>query len=256
MRVSILGSGSKGNCTLIASSRTVLMVDAGFSRRETLRRMQQVGESPDRVQALLISHEHSDHIRGLPMLNKHHRWPVYLNHGTSEALAELQSAPEAAELFVTGRPFTVGDIEVTAFTIPHDATDPVAFTFLVEGVRIAVVTDLGYMPENVKDSIRGADCLVLESNHDLDMLKVGPYPWSLKQRVMGRLGHLSNDGAAGFLQEGFDGRAACIVLAHLSENNNVPELARLCAEQALAARGLTPRVEVASQTQPLEPILF
>lgn len=256
MRVSILGSGSGGNCTLIASSRTVLMVDAGFSRRETLRRMQQVGESPDQVQALLISHEHSDHIAGLPMLTKRHRWPVYLNHGTREALAELGTAPEAAELFATGRAFCVGDIEVTAFTIPHDAADPVAFSFLVEGVRIALVTDLGYLPENVKDSIRGADCLILESNHDLEMLKVGPYPWSLKQRVMGRLGHLSNDGVAGFLQQEFDGCAAHIVLAHLSENNNVPELARLCAEQALAARGLRPTLAVASQSQPLETIQF
>lgn len=256
MRVSILGSGSGGNCTVIASSRTVVMVDAGFSRRETLRRLQLAGESPDRVQALLLSHEHSDHIAGLPMLTKHHRWPVYLNQGTREALSAQGSQIPVMETFVTGCPFLIGDIEVTAFTVPHDAADPVAFAFRVEGVRIAVVTDLGYLPENVKDSIRGADCLVIESNHDVEMLKVGPYPWSLKQRVLSRLGHLSNDGASGFLQQDFDGRAAHIVLAHLSENNNVPELARLCAEQALEARGLAPRLQIAAQSTPLEPILF
>ena len=159
-------------------------------------------------------------------------------------------------------PLTIGDIEVDPFSIPHDAADPVGYAFRAEGVKIALVTDLGYLPELVKFHLRGADCLVLESNHDLEMLKVGPYPWSVKQRVMSRIGHLSNHVVSEFLAdpESFDGRARHLVLAHLSENNNTPELARISAEEALGRRPsealFRGELLVASQVTPLGPFVY
>jgi phosphoribosyl 1,2-cyclic phosphodiesterase len=142
----------------------------------------------------------------------------------------------AFELFTAGEEFTVGDIEIAPFSVPHDAADPVAFTLEAEGIRLGLVTDLGYIPELVKRHVRGCHCLVFESNHDLDMLKVGPYPWYVKQRVMSRHGHLSNRATGEFLSEDFDGTAQVLILAHLSQTNNHPELARLSAEEALSLR--------------------
>lgn len=256
VRVSILGSGSGGNCTVIASSRTRLMIDAGFSRRETLRRLAAAGEDASRIAALVISHEHGDHVAGLRVLARSLKAPVYINDGTRAALGAAGEELERVEKFQAGHRFTIGDIEVLPFTVPHDAADPVAFAFWVEGVKIGLITDLGYLAENVREVARDCACLVIESNHDLDMLKVGPYPWALKQRVLSRVGHLSNDGLAAFLADGFDGAAAHLVLAHLSQNNNLPELARLTAEQALAGRGGQPALHVAAQNEPLAPIVL
>ena len=142
----------------------------------------------------------------------------------------------AVEYFQAGQPFEIGDIAVSPFTIPHDAADPVGFVFRAEGVRMAFATDLGYIPPNVKAQLKGVDLLLLESNHDLEMLRDGPYPWSVKQRVLSRVGHLSNEAAADFLENGYDGQAAYVILAHLSESNNLPELARVAAERALNGR--------------------
>jgi phosphoribosyl 1,2-cyclic phosphodiesterase len=137
------------------------------------------------------------------------------------------------EIFSAGRSFQIADVTVSAFTIPHDAADPVGFTFRAEGTKIAVATDLGYIPASVCDHLRKCDVLVVESNHDLEMLRVGPYPWSVKQRVMSRVGHLSNESLAQFFAKDYDGGASYIVLAHLSEQNNHPEVARRAAESAL-----------------------
>jgi phosphoribosyl 1,2-cyclic phosphodiesterase len=132
----------------------------------------------------------------------------------------------AVEYFQAGEPFEIGDIAVSPFTIPHDAADPVGFVFRAEGVRMGFATDLGYIPPNVKAQLKGVDLLLLESNHDLEMLRDGPYPWAVKQRVLSRVGHLSNEAAAEFLENGYDGQAAYVILAHLSESNNLPELAQ------------------------------
>ena len=255
-RVSILGSGSGGNCAVISSTATSIMVDAGFSRRETLRRLAALGESPERIAALLVSHEHNDHVAGLPVLARSLPCPVFVNEGTRAALGAAAAQLPRVEAFAAGRPFAIGDIEVSPISVPHDAADPVAFTFRVEGVKIGLITDLGYIPENVREAVRGCVCLVFESNHDLDMLKAGPYPWSLKQRVLSRVGHLSNDCLAAFLSDGFDGAAAHLVLAHLSQNNNLPELARLTAEQALGGGCHRPQLHVASQDVPLPSIVL
>ena len=209
--MSILASGSSGNCTLLETSRTRLLVDAGLGKRETLRRLAAIdGHALDRLDGIVISHEHSDHIGGLAALLAKWRTTVYFTAAThAETLRILPEAHakrlERVEFIQAGQRFSVGDIEVAPFAIPHDAVDPLGFTFRAGGVKLAVVTDLGYMPELVKHHLREADVLMLESNHDLEMLKVGPYPWHVKQRVMSRTGHLSNHTVSEFLAdpEGF-----------------------------------------------------
>jgi phosphoribosyl 1,2-cyclic phosphodiesterase len=260
VRVMVLGSGSKGNSTLIATSRTRILVDAGLSCRETFKRIRQVGEDPLAIDAVVISHEHSDHVYGLAVLARKLKIPVFMSGPTNDAwdrgCREQNTNVDRLELFAAGHSWIIGDISVNTFTVPHDAADPVAFAFRAEGVKVCIVTDLGYMPANVRDHIRGCDVLMIESNHDLDMLRIGPYPWSVKQRVMSRVGHLSNAALAEFFANDYDGGAAYVVLAHLSEQNNHPEIAREAAQRALEPRRnlLHNRLVLASQSQALEPI--
>jgi hypothetical protein len=179
----------------------------------------------------------------------------------SDELLSLKEDPTwlpAVEYFAAGQPFSIGDIGLSPFTIPHDAADPVGFVFTAEGVRMGFATDLGYITPNVKEQLRSLDLLLLESNHDLEMLRDGPYPWAVKQRVLSRVGHLSNDATAEFLSTAYDGQAAYIILGHLSENNNLPELARVAAERALVGRAslLANRLLLAEQHQPLSAIAF
>lgn len=254
----VLASGSKGNATLVASSRTRILVDCGLSCREVFRRLHQAGEDPHKLDAILISHEHSDHIGGLPVMARKTRATVYMTGPANDAWARDcdDSDLHRLELFTAGRRFTVGDIEVTPFTVPHDAADPVAFVFRAEGVKAGIVTDLGYLPASVRQHVRGCDLLMIESNHDLEMLRGGPYPWAVKQRVMSRVGHLSNEALAEFFANDYDGNATFVVLAHLSEQNNHPEIARRSAESALLPRRnlLQNRLMLAAQHSVLDPI--
>lgn len=261
--VSMLASGSRGNCAIVASSTTKILVDAGISCRETFRRMKSLGDDPHSLSAIVITHEHCDHISGVATLAKKLRIPVFMTGATyhmwQRALRDEQGVKpqlDKFERFESGHSFQIGDIAVKPFTIPHDAVDPVGFTFRAEGIKIGLATDLGYIPLSVKDHLRGCDVLIMEANHDLEMLRVGPYPWSVKQRVMSRVGHLSNVALADFLTSDYDNSATFVVLAHLSEQNNHPEIARREAERALAARGglFCNRVLLATQTEALEPI--
>ncbi len=261
--VSVLASGSRGNTAIVESSKTRILVDAGISCRETFKRLKSLGQDPQALSAVLISHEHSDHVYGLATLAKKLRVPVFMTGATHQVWArslrdDSGEMPEVAklEVFSAGRSFQIADITVTPFTIPHDAADPVGFTFRAEGTKIAIATDLGYMPASVCDHLRGCDVLVVESNHDLEMLRVGPYPWSVKQRVMSRVGHLSNESLAEFFAQDYDGGASYIVLAHLSEQNNHPEIARQAAETALGPQKtlLHNRVMLAGQNAPTESI--
>src|ERR1017187_7688032 len=261
--VSMLASGSRGNCAFVASTRTRILVDAGISCRETCKRMKSLGEDPQSLSAILITHEHSDHIYGLATLAKKLRIPIFMTGATHAAWVRAMRTVngerpqlEKFERFESGHRFQIGDIEVKPFTIPHDAADPVGFTFRAEGIKVGVATDLGYLPASVRDHLRGCDVLVMESNHDLEMLRGGPYPWSVKQRVMSRVGHLSNLALADFFTNDYDNSASFVVLAHLSEQNNHPEIARREAEKALATRGglFQNRVLLASQTEAMEPI--
>ena len=265
LRVSILASGSAGNLTLLETERTRILVDAGLSKRETLARLAAAGTDIGRLDAVLITHEHADHCNGLPQVLGIWKAPLYV---TEPTMTQLQrNLPETfgkrlrgVESIQAGQRFAIGDIDVHAFAIPHDAADPIGFTFRTNGTKVAICTDLGYMPELVKFHLRATDCLILESNHDLDMLKVGPYPWVVKQRVLSRTGHLSNHAVSEFLadSEGFDSRARYLVLAHISQENNNPDLARLSAEEALGRRpaesAFTGELLVASQRAPLKPL--
>lgn len=330
MRMTVLASGSRGNSAVVASGRTRILVDAGLSCRELFKRMAQAGEDPCKLNAILITHEHQDHVQGLAVAARKLNIPVYFTEAThrawlrwmhprkrmsyadwlaqrkaeaaaraaepaaqtpageipddpfyrEEALAECEAeADELAiqpcnadagkpklswdpaalpgvEYFRAGAGFSIGDIEITPFTIPHDAADPVGFVLKADGIRIGIATDLGYMPANVSQQLRGCDIVMLESNHDLEMLRDGPYPWSVKQRVLSRVGHLSNAAAAEFLEKGYDGQAVYVVLAHLSESNNMPELARVAAQFALRDRMslLGNRLVLAAQHEPSEPL--
>lgn len=263
MCVSVLASGSRGNSAVVQTTRTRILVDAGISCRETFKRLKTLGEDPQSLSAVVITHEHSDHVYGLATLAKKLKIPVFMTGATHQVWAkslrdqgDRASWVERLEIFSAGKGFQIGDIVVAPFTIPHDAADPVGFTFRAEGVKVGFATDLGYLPVSVRDHLRGCDVLIVESNHDLEQLRSGSYPWSVKQRVMSRVGHLSNDALADFFRGDYDGRAAYIVLAHLSEQNNHPEIARGAAEAALGKRQTLfgNQVVLASQTEAMEPI--
>jgi phosphoribosyl 1,2-cyclic phosphodiesterase len=259
----MLASGSRGNCAVVASTRTKILVDAGISGRETFKRLKSLGEDPRLLSAILVTHEHSDHVYGLATLAKKLKIPVFMTGTTHHTWARAMRDQngelpqlERFERFESGCSFQVGDIAVQPFTIPHDAADPVGFTFRGEGVKVGIATDLGYLPVSVRDHLRGCDVLIMESNHDLEMLRGGPYPWSVKQRVMSRVGHLSNEALADFFANDYDNSATFVVLAHLSEQNNHPEIARRGAERVLAARGslFQNRILLAPQSEALAPI--
>jgi phosphoribosyl 1,2-cyclic phosphodiesterase len=265
LRVTILASGSSGNLTLLETGSTRLLIDAGLGKRETLARLAAVGSELDRVDGLLITHEHTDHCSGLPQMLALWRAPLFVTEPTMDALERV--LPETfgkrlrgVETLHAGQRVTIGDIDVHAFAIPHDAADPIGFTFKAGGVKMALVTDLGYLPELVKVHLRDADCLILESNHDLDMLKVGPYPWVVKQRVLSRTGHLSNHAVSEYLADpdGFDGRARYLVLGHVSLENNHPDVARISAQEALSRRpsetAFRGEMLVATQNAPVRPL--
>jgi phosphoribosyl 1,2-cyclic phosphodiesterase len=261
--VSVLASGSRGNSTIVQSSSTRILVDAGISCRETFKRMKAAGDDPHSLSAIVITHEHTDHVSGLLVLARKLKIPVFMTGATHQAWSRSMrdaagERPQLARLeyFSSGHSFYIGDIGVTPFTIPHDAVDPVGFTFRAEGIKIAIATDLGRLLANVKDNLRACDVLVIESNHDLEMLRNGPYPWSVKQRVGSPTGHLSNEKLAEFFASNYDGHASYIVLAHLSEENNHPECALREAEKALSGRRtlLQNRVMLAAQTEPMQPI--
>ncbi|HEV2299900.1 MAG TPA: MBL fold metallo-hydrolase [Candidatus Acidoferrales bacterium] len=267
LRICILASGSSGNSTLLETERTCLLVDAGLGRKETFRRLAALGIRPERLDGILISHEHTDHTSGLPQLLGHWCATAYITELTHREI--VRTLPDGAgkkidrvEHIRAGERFTIGDIEVSPFSVPHDAADPVGYAFRTNGTKLAIVTDLGYLPELVKHHLRECDCLILESNHDLEMLKVGPYPWYIKQRVMSRTGHLSNNIVSEYLAdpEGFDARARFLVLAHVSETNNNPDLVHLSAVEALNRRpsesAFRGELLVASQRTPLGPLVL
>jgi phosphoribosyl 1,2-cyclic phosphodiesterase len=252
---------------LLETAQTTLLIDAGLGRKEMLRRFEALGRArPERVDGILISHEHSDHSSGLAQMQREWDCPAYLTEPTHREILKMleesgaKRKVERVEYIRAGERLEIGDIEITPFSIPHDAADPVGYTFRSNGTKVAIVTDLGYLTGLVKDHLREVDILILESNHALDMLKTGPYPWYIKQRVMSSTGHLSNEVVSEFLADAelFDARARHLVLAHLSEQNNAPYIAKICAEQALASRpvdfAFRGTLHIASQRTPLGPL--
>ena len=231
----------------IATDRTRLLVDAGLSRREVKKRLAAIGEDLAGLDAILITHEHSDHVSGLVPLSKGvdgKPIPDYLTQKTAPYIDWAEATP-VVEAFQAGCGFTIGDIDVASFTIPHDAVDPVGYTLTAHGIKVAIATDLGYVTDSLRVHLQKTDLVLLESNHDLEMLRVGPYPWSVKQRVMSRRGHLSNEVAAEFIKNDLDTRVSTVVLGHISEHNNHVELVRNLAMKALNGRALWTRLVVA-----------
>jgi phosphoribosyl 1,2-cyclic phosphodiesterase len=231
----VLGSGSSGNTTLISDGSTHVLVDVGLSGRETARRLRECGLEPEEIGAIVISHEHGDHCRGVGPFAKHLQIPVFTTDGTYSS-SGMTLDPQKCQRINSGECFDFRGIQFTSFAVPHDSVDPLGFLIEKDGVKIAIALDLGYLSNLVIERLKDCDGIVLESNHDIQMLKVGPYPWALKQRVMSRRGHLSNDAVAQYLGNDFDGKARHVVLAHLSKQNNLPELALLSAQRALESR--------------------
>jgi phosphoribosyl 1,2-cyclic phosphodiesterase len=248
----LLGSGSSGNTTLVSDGSTHILIDVGLSGRETARRLRECGIEPEEVSAIVVSHEHGDHCRGVAPFAKALDIPVFM---TSEVLrgSGMKLNPSKHRPISSGEQLDVYGFNFTCFSVPHDSVDPLGFVIEKDGIKLGIVLDLGYLSNLVLERLRGCDGIILESNHDVQMLKVGPYPWALKQRVMSRRGHLSNDSVAQYLENDFDGKASHVVLAHLSMKNNLPELALLSARRALESRsGLTvlhTRLELAKPDQ-------
>ncbi len=252
MKITVLGSGSTGNAVLISTERTNVLVDAGMSAREILRRLALVGVPHDKLDAVLITHEHGDHAGGLRVLMGALRCRVYISLATQDSYfdtrkggqnGESESSKRQAALndrtveIESSGDFRIGDIDFEPFSVPHDAADNFGFVAKKDGVRIATLMDFGHISDLIKEKLRGCDAIVVESNHSRDMLRAcSVYSWDLKQRIMSSRGHLSNEDLSEWLTNDFDGSARHIVLAHLSQRANEPHLARIMAESALQMR--------------------
>lgn len=236
MKFSVLGSGSKGNCTLVESGRTRILIDNGFSGKEVLRRLQAIGIEAESLSALLVTHEHADHVKGVGVLARKLQLPVYANEATYRA-AELHLGrlPGRYE-FATGEPFAIEELHIHPFAVSHDSADPVGFVLESGKQRLGYCTDTGIITRLIQHHLRTCQALILEANHDVEMLRQGPYPLPLQQRVLSRQGHLANIDSLEFAGHLADGSLRCLVLAHLSEVNNCPELVVAEARRLLSGR--------------------
>jgi phosphoribosyl 1,2-cyclic phosphodiesterase len=245
LSVCVLASGSRGNATYISDGRSAILIDAGLSGVEIQRRMAAKGLDTGSLDAILVSHEHADHIQGVGVLSRRFGLSVYINDGTRQASGNQLGRLTDVHPFTCGHSFPIGGLTVHPFSISHDAQDPAGFTITGKRAKVGVATDLGIATSVVKTHLTSCDILVLEANHDAQMLIDGPYPWHLKQRIRSRSGHLSNDDAAFLLEALRHDRLAHVILAHLSEENNTPEKAKCAAMAAL--NGSVTKLHVASQ---------
>jgi phosphoribosyl 1,2-cyclic phosphodiesterase len=241
----MLASGSKGNAIYISSGTASVLIDAGLSGIEIERRLNSRGIDPGSLDAILVSHEHGDHIQGVGALSRRFRLPVYANRKTRSAASDQLGKIRELIGFECGMPFTIKDLKVHPFSVSHDAKDPAGFIVHRNGARIGIATDLGIATAMVKEHLKECDLLVLEANHDPGMLLSGPYPWPLKQRVRGRTGHLSNEDSRLLLEEVLHSRLKHIILAHLSKTNNTPEKALQEVGRAISRRDI--HLSVSSQ---------
>ena len=254
VHLTILGSGSAGNCAYVETGETRLLIDAGFSLRQIRQRLATIGRAPENLTGVLVTHEHSDHVRSLPGLNEKLRIPVYCNRPTQEAVEYQYQTRLACHLFAAGASFEVGDILVETFSVPHDAQDPVGFLLRTSGGNLGFLTDLGHINRLVLERVRPAHALVLEANHDVKMLQDCPHrPWSLKQRILGRHGHLSNEAAADAAEQIMSADLRHLYLGHLSHECNHPELAHRVVNERLQKIGAHHvRLELTCQAQPCQ----
>ncbi|AOT70550.1 MBL fold metallo-hydrolase [Geosporobacter ferrireducens] len=242
LRFCSLASGSSGNCQFIASEEARILLDVGLAGKRIVECMESIGEQAEKIEGILVSHEHSDHIRGIGILSRRFNLPIYANNNTWEEMSGKIGLvkEENKRTFTTGETFVIGDIMIKSYAIAHDAAEPVAFSFQHEGAKISIATDLGHVDERIMGELRDADLLMLESNHDIEMLKMGKYPWFLKQRILGDYGHLSNETAGHVIADLLEGqgRISNVLLGHLSKENNFPELAYETVKSILEARNI------------------
>ena len=248
MRVSVLASGSKGNAIFVELDGMRLLVDAGISATRIKRGLMEQGVDAGALDGVLVTHEHTDHVNGLPMLSKWYHLPIFTRSGTIEHMACREKIPmECFHAIEEG--FQLGGVRIVSFNIPHDAVDPVGYR--IEGSETCVVaTDLGFVTSSVQSALEGADVMVLEANHDPGMLRQGSYPWPLKRRILSNRGHLANSDAAWALVR-LNRRPRQVFLAHLSEENNRPELAQETVQSILAQQGVEISIAMASQYEPV-----
>jgi phosphoribosyl 1,2-cyclic phosphodiesterase len=247
MKICVLGSGSRGNCTLIESGDTVVLIDAGFSGKEIRRRLQLIDRQPEAITAVLVTHEHNDHISGAGILSRQARVPLYANSGTYRAADSRFGKLFDRREFGTGEQFTLSSLQIHPFAISHDTADPVGFVITDGTHKVGYCTDTGKITTLIEHHLQGCEALVLESNHDPKMLRDGPYPLCLQQRVKSKHGHLANEDAARFILKMAPRGLRRVVLAHLSETNNLPELALQCACRYLD--GHAPEVQILAASQ-------
>lgn len=249
MIVSPLGSGSAGNSYLFESDGTALLVDAGFGPRETEKRLRSIDRTLEHIRAIVITHEHYDHIHGAEKIAKKYGIPLYMTKGTLDASGiDPEGTPLA--IFENNTTFRIGDLQVHARRVIHDAADPACFVIeSVDGTRVGVASDLGYVDDPVLRHLTNCDGLLFESNHDVDMLREGSYPWSLKRRIMSRYGHLSNDEAMRALERMIGAETRSVYLIHLSEKNNHSTIVRDMATQVVNRLGAPIEVAIAAQRE-------
>lgn len=256
MRVTVLGSGSSGNATLVEAGGVRVLVDAGFSGKDLAARLASIDVPPESLQAILITHDHGDHTRGMGVLARRFRIPLYLTERTAAACAQLLNGSELVHHYRAERVVSFGALEVRPFLTVHDAVDPIAVTLrdTHTGCRLGIATDLGRPTAAVRAALAGCHLLILEANHDDAMLWQGPYPWSVKQRIASSHGHLSNRAAAELMAELHHAALGGVVLAHLSEHCNEPALASEVVGEMLEKLRYRGRLTVAGPARPLEPI--
>ncbi|MGC9028862.1 MAG: MBL fold metallo-hydrolase [Desulfomonilaceae bacterium] len=235
MQITPLASGSSGNSFLVQEKGYSILVDAGLSAKQITERLDQVGVDPSSLRGILVSHGHSDHVKGVGVLSRKYKLPLYMNNGTWEEINRYIGQIHSLELFETGRAFQVACFKVHPFAVPHDSAEPVGFRISVGAARLGIATDLGSITSLVTTVLQDLQVVVLESNHDPQMLRDGPYPWELKQRVKGRLGHLSNMDTGKILERIASDELQAVILAHLSATNNRVELAMESARDSLKA---------------------
>lgn len=256
MRFSILASSSAGNSVLVQTDRTTLLIDAGLSGKQIEAHLKEVGADPTKIDAILVTHEHSDHIKGVGVLARRYGLPVYTHEKTWMELDRLIGEIPADQKFHfgEGEVKSFGDLSVESFAISHDAAFPMGFCFYAGEKKLSIATDMGYVSQRVKGAIAGSDVYIFESNHDVEMLRVGRYPWNVKRRILSDVGHLSNEDAGEALADILQGQGERVYLSHLSQDNNMKELARLTVKNILEESGFVVDEEVKLlDTSPIKP---
>ena len=235
-----LFSGSSGNCIFLGTDEVKILIDAGVSGSKIAGALSEIGENPEDLSAIFVTHEHSDHVSGAGIVSRKYNVPIYATDKTWQAMSQGlgKILPDNKRILEVGSHITLGDMKVKNFRIPHDAADPVAYSFKVGGKMISVATDMGCVTQEIRENITGSDLILLESNHDVEMLQNGSYPYVLKQRILGDRGHLSNIVAADFLTDLALGGTTIFFLGHLIQENNTPECAYETAHHMLLERGL------------------